>query len=421
MNESFIKTKSELTQKNILSLYIEKFTAFLILFIPVSMVMIPKGKYLAALLLIVSCVGLLLNRVKVAFQTEERIFLYVFFLYFCVHAINILWFKAEIRELDVASRFLIVLPIFFYLRKSNIRIDWFCGGILLAAITIGISSLYDVFFLNIGRPTSQVDIGAFGMFSAIFALLSLSMLNLYKSNKYIRLFSLLGFLGGTIGVVFALTRGVWISFFLTTILFLLINPLQWNLRKKIIFTASLTLFMLTVYFLPDTGVSTRIDQATSNIYDYFWSGLSASSAGARLEMWRASLKIIENNLIFGVGENNFNKHLTVLVENREIDNFVGRFRHPHNEYLSTLVEQGIIGLITLFTLFLVPLVSYYKRLFIGSYEARLLMLSGAIIILIYMGFSLTSGVFDHQIGALFYTIFMAIIMGIYGSYMRRNL
>jgi O-antigen ligase len=138
-------------------------------------------------------------------------------------------------------------------------------------------------------------------------------------------------------------------------------------------------------------------------------------------MWRASLKIIENNLIFGVGENNFNKHLTVLVENREIDNFVGRFRHPHNEYLSTLVEQGIIGLITLFTLFLVPLVSYYKRLFIGSYEARLLMLSGAIIILIYMGFSLTSGVFDHQIGALFYTIFMAIIMGIYGSYMRRNL
>ena len=117
MNESFIKTKSELTQKNILSLYIEKFTAFLILFIPVSMVMIPKGKYLAALLLIVSCVGLLLNRVKVAFQTEERIFLYVFFLYFCVHAINILWFKAEIRELDVASRFLIVLPIFFLFKK----------------------------------------------------------------------------------------------------------------------------------------------------------------------------------------------------------------------------------------------------------------------------------------------------------------
>ena len=400
------------------SVMLQKVATVLVFIFPAFLVMVPDGKYVAVVLLLVSLVGLLLARERVPLLNHEQVFLYVFLFYFLVQLFNVWWFSAELRELDTSSRFLIVLPIFFYLRKVGVEVKWLIKGVVLAAIVIGFSALYDVFVLQTGRPTSQTDIGTYALFSAVYSLMSLAAVQYYRENRVMLYLSILAFLGGLSGVVLALTRGVWIAFVIAMLSFVLINPFQWKKGSMRTFLLLMMLLVAIIYLVPETGVAVRVDQAIQNGLAYFGEGVTNSSGGARLEMWKAAMEVIANNPIFGVGENNFNQQLSLLIENKKIDGFVGQFNHPHNEYLSNLVEQGVVGLAALLLLFLAPLKVYYTHLTEGTEEMRYLMLSGFFIIVLYMGFSLTSGVFDHQIGALFYTIMFSIIMGIYSSHSR---
>ena len=401
-----------------LSVILQKVVTFLIFIFPVFLVMVPDGKYVTVVLLLVSLVGLLLVRERVPLLDHERVFLYVFLFYFLVQLFNVWWFNAELRELDTSSRFLIVLPIFFYLRKVDIDVKWLINGVILAAIIIGFSALYDVFLMQTGRPTSQTDIGTYALFSAVYALMSLAATQYYRDNRVMHYLSILAFLGGLSGVVLALTRGVWIAFVIAMISFILINPFQWKRNSMRTFLLVMTALVAMIYLVPETGVAVRVDQAIQNGLAYFGEGVSSSSGGARLEMWKAAIEVIANNPVLGVGENNFNQQVSLLIESKKIDGFVGQFNHPHNEYLSNLVEQGILGLVALLALFLVPLKVYYTHLTEGTEETRYLMLSGCFIIVLYMGFPVTSGVFYHQIGALFYTVMFSVIMGAYGAHVR---
>jgi len=401
-----------------ISVILRKFATFLVFIFPVFLVMVPDGKYVAVVLLLVSLVGLLLVRERVPLLDHERVFLYVFLFYFLVQLFNVWWFSAELRELDTSSRFLIVLPIFFYLRKAGIEVKWLINGVVLAAIAIGFSALYDVFVVQTGRPTSQTDIGAYALFSAVYALMSLAATQYYRDNRVMFYLSILAFLGGLSGVVLALTRGVWIAFSIAMVSFVLINPFQWKKHSMRTFLLMMVVLVAMIYLVPETGVAVRVDGAVQNGLAYLGEGVVKSSGGARLEMWKAAMEVIAANPILGVGENNFNQQVSLLIENKKIDGFVGQFNHPHNEYLSNLVEQGVIGLVALLLLFLAPLKVYYTHLTEGTEETRYLMLSGFFIIVLYMGFSLTSGVFDHQIGALFYTVMFSIVMGVYGAHVR---
>jgi len=401
-----------------ISVILRKFATFLVFIFPVFLVMVPDGKYVAVVLLLVSLVGLLLVRERVPLLDHERVFLYVFLFYFLVQLFNVWWFSAELRELDTSSRFLIVLPIFFYLRKAGIEVKWLINGVVLAAIAIGFSALYDVLVVQTGRPTSQTDIGAYALFSAVYALMSLAATQYYRDNRVMFYLSILAFLGGLSGVVLALTRGVWIAFSIAMVSFVLINPFQWKKHSMRTFLLMMVVLVAMIYLVPETGVAVRVDGAVQNGLAYLGEGVVKSSGGARLEMWKAAMEVIAANPILGVGENNFNQQVSLLIENKKIDGFVGQFNHPHNEYLSNLVEQGVIGLVALLLLFLAPLKVYYTHLTEGTEETRYLMLSGFFIIVLYMGFSLTSGVFDHQIGALFYTVMFSIVMGVYGAHGR---
>jgi O-antigen ligase len=146
-------------------------------------------------------------------------------------------------------------------------------------------------------------------------------------------------------------------------------------------------------------------------------GTSNTSAGARLEMWKASFEVIKENPIIGVGEDNYKKHQKELIDQGKISKFVGKFAHPHGEYITSLVEQGGIGLLAFILVLLMPIKYFLNHIKSKLYtnESTILVTPGLIIILHYLFYSVTSGVFDHQSTALFYSVFMAIIIGLIKS------
>jgi len=130
-------------------------------------------------------------------------------------------------------------------------------------------------------------------------------------------------------------------------------------------------------------------------------------------MWKASLFIFKENYLFGVGEGNFNKHLTKLVESGLINPRVLRYSHPHNEYFSSMVEQGIIGLISLILVFSIPLIIVFKNIKKScSHNEKNLQILIITIVCHFSFYSLTSGVFDHQNTTLFYAFMIVVCISL---------
>jgi O-antigen ligase len=92
----------------------------------------------------------------------------------------------------------------------------------------------------------------------------------------------------------------------------------------------------------------------------------------RDKVWRASLEVARLNPIFGIGGGNWKQinidQLKSSVESRGetfvAEDFALQWGHPHNIYLSNLVDRGILGFITFLSfmfIWLITLIKSYKK------------------------------------------------------------
>lgn len=382
----------------------------LILSLPMSLIAIPKGGNFVILILILSLIGLILNREKIKLNKWERYFVFSFIFYFTVVVISLWWFDGNLRDLDSPSRLLLVLPIYFFIRKTDVSANWLIWGIVLGAIVSGVIKfdMIDVTYLS---KVVTVQTGAFSLFSSIFGLSSLMFIN--KDNSYVKNFIFFtAFVFGILASILSGGRGVWISAILSLGIILFVNPVNWKLRVRFIAVILFSSIFISAYFAPQTGVKSRVDAALSNVVSWAESSKVNTSAGARLEMWKASYMIIKENSLIGVGEGNYAKHQKKLIDRGKIDEFVGNFTHPHNEYITSLVEQGLIGLFSFVLLLLLPLKYFYIEMSKkpGTHQGSLAIV-GAFIILHYLFYSFTANVFAHQSTMLFFAVLLSVIIG----------
>ena len=392
-----------------------------IFILPSALIAIPKARGVVALMLILSLVGLAINRDKLELSKWEKYFVFSFIFYFAVIAINLWWFDGKLHDLDTPSRLVLVLPIYFFIRKTDIKVDWFIWGVVLGSILAGLIKfgIIDVHYLS---KIVTVQTGSFTLLSSIFALSSLMFVGKGSSTiKNTLLF--VAFASGIVASFMSGGRGVWIAAILSLIFIFIINPMRWSIRLRLSAVLSMIILFYSAYLIPQTGVKNRIDLALKNTTSWVQNGQANTSSGARLEMWKASFEVIKENPIIGVGEDNYAKHQKRLIEQGKIDKFAGNFRHPHGEYITSLVEQGLIGLLAFLLVLFTPIMFFFniikRNLF--NYQERVLTASGMLVGLHYLFYSFTSGVFDHQSTTLFYVVFMVIIFGLIESNSRTKI
>ena len=406
---------------NKLLLLINFLMGLLIFILPTALAAIPKGGGVVVFMLILSLVGLAINRDKLELDKWEKYFVFSFIFYFAVIAINLWWFDGKLHDLDTPSRLVLVLPIYFFIRKTDIKVDWFIWGVVLGSILAGLIKfgIIDVHYLS---KIVTVQTGSFTLLSSIFALSSLMFVGKGSSTiKNTLLF--VAFASGIVASFMSGGRGVWIAAILSLIFIFIINPMRWSIRLRLSAVLSMIILFYSAYLIPQTGVKNRIDLALKNTTSWVQNGQANTSSGARLEMWKASFEVIKENPIIGVGEDNYAKHQKRLIEQGKIDKFAGNFRHPHGEYITSLVEQGLIGLLAFLLVLFTPIMFFFniikRNLF--NYQERVLTASGMLVGLHYLFYSFTSGVFDHQSTTLFYVVFMVIIFGLIESNSRTKI
>ena len=402
-----------------MSLYLDKLISFLI-FIGFSVfLVIPKGGIIILAILVLSIIGIFLNRnIKNNLDRWEKFLLVGFISYFLLIVISNYIFHGSIRDIDTASRFVLVIPIYLYLRKSNVHYKSVELGILLACILFGINSILPRFFDLSQFFQFTKHTGIVSLYGAIIGVTSLFLVSKKKSSIYNFIILVCAFFG-IATTLLAGGRGVWISAFLSFIILFYFNPSRWSKLEKVLILYLGIIFSLMGYLVPETGVKGRIIKATNELSGYYEEKNSSAvtSVGARLEMWKSSSYIFKENPFFGVGEGNFKEKNIELIEKSLINTDIRTFNHPHSEFFTTLVEQGLIGLGILLFLFFNPLIKCYevfknKDVNNDSNIPLVLVMS---LILHYIFYSITNGVFDHQNTTLFFAAFVTIGMGIYSS------
>lgn len=165
----------------------------------------------------------------------------------------------------------------------------------------------------------------------------------YNKNNYM----LLTFIILLISLVLTYTRGAYIAFSLTILLFLLFSKNYRSKGIKILFICLLVLiFFYWFYSFSSTTINTRLS---------IKSNASSKSVSIRYSYLLNGLNVFVNNPISGVGFGNYRNH---------IDPGNAHTEYPHNQFVQLAAETGIIGLVIYLTIILYilnALVKSYKR------------------------------------------------------------
>jgi len=278
-------------------------------------------------------------------------------LFFSLHVIGLIWtddIKWGLTIVKKMSDFLFLLPILLTITKRE-YIKYYISAFILA-MTLTEMLSYLVWFevidplhkATVGNPTptmSHISYNPYLTF-AIY-LIAHELLNnesLSSFSKY--LYS-----------VFALTMSI--NMFITggragqVMFFAMITILifQYYNSKKIK-AAVLTIIILPSIFMTAYSVSpqfnNRVHQAIGDLYSYS-SGELNTSIGQRISFTLNSLKIIQENPIIGVGTGDFpNEYKMVNIKNSPD---VSLTVNPHNMYILTTVQLGLLGLIIMLSMF----------------------------------------------------------------------
>lgn len=400
---------------------IEKMASVLLLLFPAMLIAVPDGgSVIIVLLIIVSSAGLLLNRDPIPLNNNEKHLLIVTAIYILIYIFNVWLFNSKISELDNTSRFLLLLPIFFYFRKSKISPKSFYYGILIGTITCFTIASYQKFYLGVDRAYGITNWVSFGGLSITLAIMCLAI-GSFSTTRRSKSFFYTGVVFAVWASVLSGSRGTWLVFLPCLIVWFFINPKSWSVKTRSM-TAFISLLIIIVsYHLP--VIKPRVDQAIVEVNSYYTNNTVNTSLGLRLEVWRASMISIIENPILGIGEGNFKNEMQQLSDQELIyPNITTKIAHVHNEYISAFLHRGIPGLLSLLLLFLIPLIAFSKALMNEKNKSeKIVPAIGVTLIISTMTFSLSDIFFSQHQYTIFFAAFIYVLYAFMNNHSTDNL
>jgi O-antigen ligase len=263
----------------------------------------------------------------------------------------LLYNSPEIR-IGIEGFRVIVQYIFWYFATVNVLKDkkQIKGLIMSLLVVVTLMALHGIyqFIIGVEMPSSWVDQAEVGVRTRVFSILTSP--NILGSLMVLCAPICLGFAYGESGwlkklvymlcgsamllcLVFTFSRGAWISFALSIVIFGL-------LRDRRIIVVSAIAGILVFILVP--SVANRLIYMLSPTY------IASSTKGGRIGRWDKAIQIVQNYPLMGMGFGRFGGAVAARYR------IAGTF-YVDNFYLKTAVETGIIGLGSFITLLIAAL------------------------------------------------------------------
>jgi O-antigen ligase len=407
------------------------------------------------------------DKSKYQLNTNEIIFITLVILFWLLNILNILFqpdgleyenIRITLSAMDNPMRWLLMLPIFFLLRRF--KLDWRAISLGLSAgvfISVGIA-VYEVYFLGYARAFGGMNHAiTFGELMVGVDLL-LWVFMIFAWNKNYRLLSTILLVASIVafyGSLLSITRGAWLAYIIMIISFFIYTLKRNIFNKKNLFSKPILmriLLALIVFFLvSQTSQYNTIQSRTIDTVKYVASQGSSDawgSEGLRVDLYRTAIEVARN-FPHGVGPNNFRTGAKAVIilntSNNEVKNvimdqdnnllhsddligdihkykslsmytgggaliYTSRYDHAHNEWLNVLAENGVAGIILLTLLFIFPMKLFWQNLSHDNDLVGMYSYCGLLLTISFAIFGQTESIFSSHTIIIFYIFFLYLFI-----------
>jgi len=358
------------------------------------------------LLLIISLYGFTKLPIIIRNASRDELQLFSAFIVYVVIALFSFLFITEAehayRKLDKYLLFLWAIPLYAVL-KNNKNLSVILRSIVpTIAIVICLAAIISSVFLKQPRAMFYTANPLFfGYIAAVFSIFSL-ILTRTTTNKSLYYF---GAISGVVACILSGTRGALLGWFVGFIMILFSSGYLPSLTKKVLLM-SLLAFAVALSFVPD--YTQRISSSYKTIMNF--EKYHNTSTGVRFQMWKASFEIFKQNPLLGVGIGAYQKEIHKMAVDDKSMKYMSRFDHPHNTFISSLVNTGLIGLFSLLLVFYIPFQYFYRHAKKLPQDPFVRM--GIVFVSMMAVFGMTEAIFERQAIAAFYVFMIAILYSI---------
>ena len=235
----------------------------------------------------------------------------------------------------------------------------------------------------------------------------ISILYLHKQQAiFVNWKWLLAILFLSVYILLLSSKAGWIGL----VIFYLIFIVQFINKPKLLYVigsigiVSALFFIFNVYYTPEfSNRIPKMETITNAINEKDGSNnlvtTGSEGTGSRIFVWKASLEIIKDNLLLGVGTGDSKYKMLEKYLSKGMETEYKFGLNSHNQYLNTAVSIGIVGLFILILCFFIP--------FYQGFKLKELLLFGFVII---VGLNLLfESMFERQSGVIFYAFFHTIL------------
>ena len=281
-----------------------------------------------------------------------------FVLYFLVHVI---WLIGS-DDIGLAKKsihdasFLLFAPLFatFIDRRYVNRITYaFVVGMFASSIVS-----FGIFFETIPAMTHNISQGGasdptplyhhshYGYMLAITSVLLMNALMHVQDKNTNKLLLLVFFLVITLNIFIIEGRSGFVLFAVLLLMMMFFVFKRKAIKPLIIAMTVIGITSILAYSYIDV-FKNRVDLTVTSIKSLEADTNYNTSIGARVGMVVYSLEVISDNLVLGNGTGDHVNEVIKIVEkeNRGLSRYILQLQHVHNEFISALIQFGIIGLL----------------------------------------------------------------------------
>jgi len=312
---------------------------------------------------------------------------------------------------DGPSRFLLAIPVFLVLRRMEIR------TITILQYGLPLGALSALFAAMIAWPNWEsnnfyfVNSIHFGDLALMLGFLSLFSINWEKRDRVpVLILKICGCLVGLYLSIQSDARGGWVAFPVLSFIWWLSHNPNNSWPKRLGAVLLILLIALLGYELI-VIIQYRIDLIYHDLAD-FQRGNKDTSIGIRLQLWQTACFLFAEHPFFGVGPGGFAQMMTPLNNSGMLTPIAASYGRGevHNEILAKASELGIFGLLSLISIYAIPLVIFIRASRSRISQERSAAFMGICLVTGFFIFGLTVEIFNLKMTIAFYSLTLAVLL-----------
>ena len=325
------------------------------------------------------------------------------------------------KPLDKPAKYIAILPCLFMQASVAPDARYLWRGLAVGAWGAGGIALWQCVGQGLERAggyTNEIQFGNLALTLGLLCLVGLASLwSRWRSAERLALAG--GVLMGFVASVLSQSRGGWLALGLLLPVLLWLG-VRWLPTRRLWRGGGVLLVLVVVLGTSfHATLGGRFGLVWQEAKAFVQTGNAASSVGQRLAHWELAWQLGVEKPVLGWGTTGYEQEKQARADRGEVDMFVTRFNHAHNELLDTFARRGVVGVLALIALYGVPLAVFWPsrrralRCSMGAVrdDDLALRLLGVTLVLSYIGFGLTQVFFAHNSGNMFYLFMVAILNG----------